>query len=480
MTAEPPQSDAVVGPDAGAAGAPAGSGRRVAAYLIDGVIGLVVMGAVAGIVFGVSSATGGRLTAMFVLGGAYAAGFAWFLVYTALQGRGGSIGMRLLRLRLRRHADGTALGFWRALVRNAVWAVGGAVVVGYFSPLFDRSPWHRGWHDLAAGAVMTDAVEPEPDPQPADEPEEAVPAPVEPSFVPAGPFLPVAETVPPWADDAPATDAASSRPDPGDDPVISVVPGITRAERPAPDAATPLVERVVPVERAAPVTRAVSAERVVPVERAAPTGPGAPGTPAVPGDRVVPVDPAAPGAPGERVVPASPVHPAAAGAPGAPVVPAAPVERGLPGLPGTPVPPGASVVRDVPVAPSGDGSAADDDAVEDTRITTGDRAFAVLVWDDGIRQAVYRRTLFGRNPAAEDGALTAPIRDETLSLSKTHFELGVDDDRTVWIVDRHSTNGVVVRRGVQHVAATPGERVTLHGGDVLEFGDRHVRIEVPR
>lgn len=462
MTAEPPQSDAVVGPDAGAAGAPAGSGRRVAAYLIDGVIGLVVMGAVAGIVFGVSSATGGRLTAMFVLGGAYAAGFAWFLVYTALQGRGGSIGMRLLRLRLRRHADGTALGFWRALVRNAVWAVGGAVVVGYFSPLFDRSPWHRGWHDLAAGAVMTDAVEPEPDPQPADEPEEAVPAPVEPSFVPAGPFLPVAETVPPWADDAPATDAASSRPDPGDDPVISVVPGITRAERPAPDAATPLVERVVPVERAAPVTRAVSAERVVPVERAAPTGPGAPGTPAVPGDRVVPVDPAAPGAPGERVVPARPV------------------ERGLPGLPGTPVPPGASVVRDVPVAPSGDGSAADDDAVEDTRITTGDRAFAVLVWDDGIRQAVYRRTLFGRNPAAEDGALTAPIRDETLSLSKTHFELGVDDDRTVWIVDRHSTNGVVVRRGVQHVAATPGERVTLHGGDVLEFGDRHVRIEVPR
>lgn len=283
MTAEPPQSDAVVGPDAGAAGAPAGSGRRVAAYLIDGVIGLVVMGAVAGIVFGVSSATGGRLTAMFVLGGAYAAGFAWFLVYTALQGRGGSIGMRLLRLRLRRHADGTALGFWRALVRNAVWAVGGAVVVGYFSPLFDRSPWHRGWHDLAAGAVMTDAVEPEPDPQPADEPEEAVPAPVEPSFVPAGPFLPVAETVPPWADDAPATDAASSRLDPGDDPVISVVPGITRAERPAPDAATPLVERVVPVERAAPVTRAVSAERVVPVERAAPTGPGAPGTPAVPG-----------------------------------------------------------------------------------------------------------------------------------------------------------------------------------------------------
>lgn len=462
MTAEPPQSDAVVGPDAGAAGAPAGSGRRVAAYLIDGVIGLVVMGAVAGIVFGVSSATGGRLTAMFVLGGAYAAGFAWFLVYTVLQGRGGSIGMRLLRLRLRRHADGTALGFWRALVRNAVWAVGGAVVVGYFSPLFDRSPWHRGWHDLAAGAVMTDAVEPEPDPQPADEPEEAVPAPVEPSFVPAGPFLPVAETVPPWADDAPATDAASSRPDPGDDPVISVVPGITRAERPAPDAATPLVERVVPVERAAPVTRAVSAERVVPVERAVPTGPGAPGTPAVPGERVVPVDPAAPGAPGERVVPARPV------------------ERGLPGLPGTPVPPAASVVRDVPVAPSGDGSAADDDAVEDTRITTGDRAFAVLVWDDGIRQAVYRRTLFGRNPAAEDGALTAPIRDETLSLSKTHFELGVDDDRTVWIVDRHSTNGVVVRRGVQHVAATPGERVTLHGGDVLEFGDRHVRIEVPR
>ena len=72
------------------------------------------------------------------------------------------------------------------------------------------------------------------------------------------------------------------------------------------------------------------------------------------------------------------------------------------------------------------------------------------------------------------------MRDETLSLSKTHFELVPGDDRSLWVIDRHSTNGVVVRRGVQHVAATPGERVTLHGGDVLEFGDRHVRIEVPR
>ncbi|KNC32506.1 hypothetical protein FF38_06328, partial [Lucilia cuprina] len=72
--------------------------------------------------------------------------------------------------------------------------------------------------------------------------------------------------------------------------------------------------------------------------------------------------------------------------------------------------------------------------------------------------AVYGRTLFGRNPAPETGAMVSAVRDETLSLSKTHFELVPADDRSVWVVDRHSTNGVVLRRGVGGADAQPLRR----------------------
>ena len=40
--------------------------------------------------------------------------------------------------------------------------------------------------------------------------------------------------------------------------------------------------------------------------------------------------------------------------------------------------------------------------------------------------SVSRRTIFGRNPAHEDDAVLAPVRDETLSLSKTHFEAAAE------------------------------------------------------
>lgn len=96
---------------------------------------------------------------------------------------------------------------------------------------------------------------------------------------------------------------------------------------------------------------------------------------------------------------------------------------------------------------------------------------AVLTWDDGTRMAVYGRTLYGRNPAVEAGIVSVPVRDETLSLSKTHFEIG-GDVSGAWIADRHSTNGtVLVRDGGRHplVAGMP---TSLRAGDRLELGDR--------
>lgn len=100
---------------------------------------------------------------------------------------------------------------------------------------------------------------------------------------------------------------------------------------------------------------------------------------------------------------------------------------------------------------------------------------AVLTWDDGSRMAVYGPTIYGRNPAPEDGKVSVAVRDETLSLSKTHFEIG-SDPAGVWVVDRHSTNGtILVRDGGRHALAA-GTRTPLRVGDRLEFGDRSAAV----
>lgn len=355
---------------------PAALGRRVVAYLVDAVIASLVVGLVGGVVAGVSLATGGAVPPLLAGVVAAVAGLGWFAVYTAMQGGAGSIGMRMTGLQLSAAARDAPLGFVGALVRNVVWGLAAVIVVGYFSPLFDRSPWRRGWHDRVAGAVMTDiAGHGSAVPLPAErdeevrEPDAAAPAAGATSFAPAtagGPaVLPAAPILPRVEPDAPW--AREARPDPGAGGVISFVPGVS--------------------------------------------------------------DPAA--------------SPAPAHAPAAPSIAAA-----------------------VPAA-----------SVDDTRLATGDRPVARLAWDDGTRQAVYGRTLFGRNPTPEPDAAVTPVRDETLSLSKTHFELAVDEG-LLWVIDRHSTNGVVLRRGTATQNATPGERVRVRAGDILEFGDRHVMIEV--
>jgi len=94
-----------------------------------------------------------------------------------------------------------------------------------------------------------------------------------------------------------------------------------------------------------------------------------------------------------------------------------------------------------------------------------------LVWDDGSAQQLDGRVIIGRNPAPEEGATIAAVRDETLSLSKTHFEIDASGDG-VWLTDRHSTNGVTIVRGGERIAATAGERTALQPGDALEMGDR--------
>ncbi|MFJ6651580.1 FHA domain-containing protein [Microbacterium sp. NPDC091313] len=103
------------------------------------------------------------------------------------------------------------------------------------------------------------------------------------------------------------------------------------------------------------------------------------------------------------------------------------------------------------------------------------RALAVLTWDTGEQTAVYGRTVFGRDPFGGPCA-TVVVRDETLSLSKTHFEVGADADGGVWLADRWSRNGTVVRRAGARLTVAPGERVRLAPGDLLELGDRRATV----
>ncbi|MFT4214330.1 MAG: RDD family protein [Microbacterium sp.] len=363
---------------------PATIGRRVAAYVIDSVVATLILAA-AGILVAVSFSTQGALPLPVAIGAAYAVAAAWLLVYTLLQGGGGSIGMRILRLRLVRAPGAQRLGFGRALLRNVVWGFASGIVVGVFSPLFDSSPWRRGWHDRAAGAVMTDASRAQLAAVVANEPDAV--APVAPTVLPPGPILPSADdpALREWTTGgAPRAPGASRpvappvsvpRPEGG---VISFVPGLSEPSHAL----------------------------------------GVPSAPAPP--RLAPVAAAA-----------SPI--------GAPTLP---------------------------------------DPLERTQLKTPARPVAQLRWDDGTQQDVSGRTLFGRNPAPEAGVTVIAVRDETLSLSKTHFELVPDHERAVWVVDRHSTNGVVLRRGAQRQTLTAGVRARVHRGDVLEFGDRHVVIEV--
>lgn len=399
---------------------PAQLGRRVGAYLIDSAIAVVVLLVAAGVFAGIAFSTDGAFPLWVAVVAAYVALAAWFVVYTLLQGGAGSLGMRALGLRLVRAGSGDRLGFGATLGRNVVWWLGGIVVVGMFSPLFDGSAWHRGWHDRASGAVMTDVSGrgpilplPESGDRAAAAPHGAtgsagstgtkatdasdaeaahVPATLAsvPTVLPAAPILPRGDDTDLVGWTPGGADAREVRRTPSADGVISFVPGVTDPERY--DAPAPEREIDVPVVDA----------------------------------------PVAPGASSAAVSTAS-----------------------------APVPP---LVLD--------------DPLEQTRLSTGERPVARLVWDDGTQQAVYGRTLFGRNPTPETGAMVSPVRDETLSLSKTHFELAPGDDRALWVIDRHSTNGVTIRRGAQTQAVTPGERTRVRMGDVLEFGDRHVTIEV--
>ena len=371
--------------------------RRAGAYAIDVLVAYGIGTAGASVAYGVALGLGlardARTLPLAVLAAALGAGIgllSWAFAYTAMQGGRGSVGQRALGLRLLDAQAPVAIGFWRALWRNVVWAASCAIVVGWFTPLFDASPRRQGWHDRAATALVLDVRE-----------ADAAARVAAPSVVASAPRpAPVASAKPqPWFLDEPAPAPAPSRAASAD----ALAPALSPAVRP-----------VLVASPASAMARAASSASV-----------------------------------------------AEASAPPA-LIPQAPATRPvtLPGLDET---------REATVPPPAQRAALFDDAP----------VVAVLTWDDGTRMAVYGRTLYGRNPEERPGIVSVPVRDETLSLSKTHFEIG-GDARGAWVADRHSTNGtVIVRDGGRHPLVA-GVEVTLRAGDHLELGDRIATVSVPR
>jgi len=448
----------------GSAAAPvAPIARRAIAYVIDAAIAgvLWIVGTVVTYVVAGSTADGlSTLFAALATGLGITAGvlLVWFLVYSFLQGSGGSVGMRVMKLKLVRDGSEAPLGFGRALLRNIVFGLSTTIIVGYFTPLFDGSGRFQGWHDRAAGALMRDVR------TATAAPAGSAPAPGGAPLLPAAPAGPIAPAAAAPASFAPpqqgalfpASDSGSLFP-PATAPVgpQDGHTGFTLPGAPAPAASTP----------------ASGSEPAL-------LGTGAPGSPAAaevdPHDATV-LSPAAQAAAAAAhegamitVVPGvSPSVPAPAPAP------VSGPETVAPARPPVPAAAPASVEAAMALPPVAQ-PAADDEDLEETRISIPGHRLQ-FVWDDGARATVSGRTLFGRNPAPEAGAIVVVVRDETLSLSKTHFEAAAEAAGG-WVMDRHSTNGMTIVRDGVRIACPPGERVRIRLGDAIEIGDRIVTV----
>ncbi|KFF58855.1 hypothetical protein JF66_15500 [Cryobacterium sp. MLB-32] len=145
--------------DSGAA--PASLAGRAAACLLDLLWVLAPTLVIFLILFGVAAEAAGAGDATRAVGlllaawlGAGVLGVFSFVCWAALLGRGRTPGLNAVGLQLVRITEGGSMdapGIARAVVRAVVFVLGACIVVGPFSPLFDRTGAGRGWHDRASG-----------------------------------------------------------------------------------------------------------------------------------------------------------------------------------------------------------------------------------------------------------------------------------------------------------------------------------------
>lgn len=456
--------------------------RRAIAYIIDAAIGfgisfIIPMAVMIAVVTG-----GGDLFGIILIIGPLSSllGLAWFIVYTVMQAGQGSIGMRTQGIRLVNEADGSALGFGRSLLRNVIWGLAAMIVVGYFTVLFDGSGRFQGWHDRVAGALMLDqrAFGHDPAVQPA--------ASAQPPLVPDhGSALPTAmpgfaapaqqTSMPGFAQGpgafAPPQPGAAAQPDAG--PQVPVgPPDPAAAQQPA--QSTHAEQQFAAPQPAADEEFAEHTVLSPRINRDLPDDPlisFVPGVTQEPPRRAVePVQPeyvqpeyVQPEPVQSEYVQPEPVQPAFSEPVTAPTAGPAPVTA-----------PVAPVPEESILQPADAAVGIEDEDIESTRISVPGHRL-VFTWDDGQRATVSGRTVFGRNPEEPGEATNVAVRDETRSLSKTHFEAGANTQGG-WVMDRQSTNGTTIVRDGVRIACPPGQRVLVRLGDALEIGDRIVTI----
>lgn len=179
--------------------------------------------------------------------------------------------------------------------------------------------------------------------------------------------------------------------------------------------------------------------------------------------------------------PASPTVPTASvSVPPLDGVPPVPTAAPLPPVPGATGPVLPAVASAAVPSSADDGSDAED--VEETRIVDRNTSAApfVLHFSTGERTAVQGTGLLGRLPRPQPGERfdeLLTVHDPGKSVSKTHLELGRDGD-DLWVADRFSGNGTVVR----HIDGTirrcePGRRYRVERGARVDIGEQFFLVQ---
>lgn len=87
--------------------------------------------------------------------------------------------------------------------------------------------------------------------------------------------------------------------------------------------------------------------------------------------------------------------------------------------------------------------------------------------------------LLGRRPRPEPSEVfdqLIHVDDRGLSVSKTHLEFG-QLDGTLWVSDRYSGNGTVIRgRDGSAIRCEPGRRYMVDVGSRIDIGEQHITV----
>lgn len=115
---------------------------------------------------------------------------------------------------------------------------------------------------------------------------------------------------------------------------------------------------------------------------------------------------------------------------------------------------------------------------EPTALTSASPRF-VLAFSTGETRTVFGTGLIGRKPLPQPGEAfdhLVQIADRTLSVSKTHLEFG-QHDGVLWVADRFSGNGTIVRRPDDGaLRCEPGRRYLVPRGSRVELAEQSFTV----